>query len=183
MKLKNVPNTLSIIRILLVPVFVYLFLSDKITAAVVIFILSGFTDVLDGYIARKFDCSTNLGKLLDPLADKLMQFSAFICLCISELIPYWMPVVYFVKEVSTAIGALFVFRKGKRVVKSHIFGKLATVFVFAFVSVVAIFGDRISRGVITALCVAMCLYFVFSNLMYVKTEVKGAEKEELEVRS
>ena len=82
--------------------------------------------MLDGYIARKFGFISNLGKVLDPLADKLTQMCAFICLYITELVPLWMPAVYFVKELSTAIGALFVFRKGKVVVKSHIFGKLAT---------------------------------------------------------
>lgn len=172
MKLKNIPNLLSALRLLLVPVFVYLFMSDKTAAAVAVFIFSGFTDVLDGYIARKYNCSTNLGKILDPLADKLTQFCAFICLYITELVPLWMPVVYFVKEIATAIGAFFVFKKGNVVVKSHVFGKLATFFVFAFVSVVILFGDRISHKAIVIACIAMCVYFLFSCLMYVNTEIR-----------
>lgn len=173
MKLKNIPNLLSLLRLLLVPVFVFLFLDGKTTAAAIVFIFSGFTDVLDGYIARKYNCISNLGKVLDPLADKLTQMCAFICLYITELIPLWMPVVYFVKEFATAIGALFVFRKGKVVVKSHIFGKLATFFVFAFVSTMIFFGDRISRGTIVAACIFMCVYFLFSCLMYVNTEIRS----------
>lgn len=177
MKIKHVPNLLSIIRLLLVPVFVYLMLTKKTVVAVVVFILSGVTDILDGYIARKNNCISNLGKVLDPLADKLMQFSAFICLWISELVPFWMPVLYFVKELATAIGAWAVFKKGKRVVKSHVFGKLATFFVFAFVTVMIVFGESISSGVTAVLCAALCLYFVYSCLMYVKTEVIDGKDE------
>ena len=172
MRKKDIPNVLSVIRILLVPVFVYLFLTDKVTAAVVVFIISGITDILDGYIARKYNFISNLGKILDPFADKLMQFSAFVCLYISHLVPLWMPVVYFVKEIATLIGAILVFKKGNVVVKSHVFGKLATFFVFAFVSLVALFGRKISSTVITVGCIVICLYFVFSCLMYAKTEVK-----------
>ena len=163
---------------MLVPVFVTLFLKGRMASAVIVFVFSGFTDVLDGFIARKYNCSSNLGKLLDPLADKLTQMSAFICLYISELIPLWMPVVYFFKELATLIGAVIVFRKGNVVVKSHTFGKLATVFVFAFVVVMILFGKAISRKFIVIACIGMCLYFVFSCLMYVRTEVKsGISKE------
>lgn len=172
MKLKHIPNILSLVRLLLVPVFVYLFLSERTTAAFVVFIFSGLTDVLDGYIARKYNFISNAGKVLDPLADKLTQFSAFICLYITELVPLWMPVVYFFKELATAIGALLVFRKGNVVVKSNVFGKLATFIVFAFVSVVILFGDRISASAIVVACVFMCVYFLFSCLMYVNTEMR-----------
>ncbi len=172
MKLRYIPNILSLIRLLLVPVFVWLFLSGKTTAAVIVFIFSGFTDVLDGYIARKYNFISDAGKVLDPLADKLTQLSAFICLYITELVPLWMPVVYFFKELLTAIGALVVFKKGKVVVKSHIFGKLATFLVFAFVSVVMLFGKAISQTAIAVACVCICVYFLFSCLMYVNTEIR-----------
>lgn len=172
MRKKDIPNILSIIRILLVPVFVYLFMTDRIVTAVIVFVVAGITDILDGYIARKYNLISNLGKILDPFADKLMQFSAFVCLYISQLVPLWMPVVYFIKEFATLIAAILVFKKGNVVVKSHVFGKLATFFVFAFVSLVALFGDRINSTVITVCCIAICLYFVFSCFMYAKTEVK-----------
>lgn len=181
MKLRYIPNILSLIRLLLVPVFVVLFLGGKTTAAVMVFVFSGITDVLDGYIARRFNFISDAGKVLDPLADKLTQLSAFICLYITELVPLWMPVVYFFKELFTALGALLVFRKGKVVVKSHIFGKLATFIVFAFVSVVILFGDRISHTAIVAACIFICVYFLFSCLMYVNTEMRqgmGKAKKE-----
>lgn len=173
MKMKNVPNLLSVIRIFLVPLFAYLFMTDRVTAAVIVFIISGFTDVLDGYIARKYNYITNLGKFLDPLADKLTQFTAFICLYITQLVPLWMPVVYFIKELGTTIGALVVFRNRKKVVKSNIFGKLATFFVFAFVCFAIVFGDMVPKSLITGICIAICVYFVFSCIMYIITEVSS----------
>lgn len=177
MKKKDIPNLLSVLRIVLVPIFVYLFFTDRTAAAVAVFAFSGITDVLDGYIARKYNYISDLGKILDPFADKLTQFTAFICLYISSLVPLWMPAVYFVKEILTLIGAVVVFRKGKRVVKSHVFGKLATFFVFAFVIVVAMFGKSIPSYAISTVCVLMCLYFVFSCIMYVRTEIKDGMKD------
>lgn len=173
MKFKDVPNLLSVIRILLVPVFVYLYMSGKFYTAVFVFIVAGITDVVDGYIARRFNFISNLGKVLDPFADKLMQFVAFICLAITEVVPVWMPVVYFLKELGTLIGALFVFRKAKIVVKSRLFGKLATFFVFSFVSFIIAFPELIPESTVSIICALMCLYFVFSCVMYAITEIQG----------
>ena len=143
--IKNVPNILSVIRLLLVPLFVYLFLGGYVVPAVAVFVIAGATDVIDGFIARKFNCTSTLGKILDPLADKCLQLSAFVCLWIEDYILWWMPLIYFIKELATALGALFIFRKSRFVVKSNVFGKLATVFVFGAVFVIALFGKEIGR--------------------------------------
>ena len=79
MSVKYLPNILSSLRLCMVPVFVVLFLMGNLIPAVIVFILAGATDVLDGYIARHFNCTSTLGKVLDPLADKLLQLSAFGC--------------------------------------------------------------------------------------------------------
>ena len=78
----TIPNLLSLIRILLIPVFVALFFHDEMIGAALILILSGLTDTLDGYIARHFNMITNLGKVLDPIADKLTQAVVAFCLCV-----------------------------------------------------------------------------------------------------
>ena len=78
----TIPNLLSLIRILLIPVFVTLFFQDETVWAAVILIVSGLTDTLDGYIARHFHMITNLGKVLDPIADKLTQAVVAFCLCV-----------------------------------------------------------------------------------------------------
>ena len=181
MKLKNMPNILSIIRLAMVPFFVWLFLTDRIVAAVVVFVSAGATDVIDGYIARKFNCTSTLGKILDPLADKCLQLSAFICLWLKDYIPVWMPVIYLIKELATVLGALFIFRKTKFVVKSNIFGKLATVFVFAAVFVISLFGQKIGPVGVVSICMVVALYFVFSCGVYCGEELlkmmKAASKK------
>lgn len=171
MNIKNLPNLLSAVRLLMVPVFIALYKKEYVIWAVIVFIAAGLTDILDGHIARKYNCTSTVGKVLDPLADKLMQLSAFVCLYLSGLIPMWMPVIYFIKELATVIGAAFVFKKSKFVVKSNVFGKAATVLVFAAVFVIALFGNRLSPTVITVICAAVCLYFVFSCVMYAVKEL------------
>lgn len=102
MSVKYLPNILSSVRLCMVPLFVFLFLEGNIIPAVIVFILAGATDVLDGYIARHFNCTSTLGKVLDPLADKFLQLSAFLCLWYRDYIPFWMPLIYFAKELATA---------------------------------------------------------------------------------
>ena len=184
MKAKHIPNILSVIRILLVPVFVFLYVGEHRYSAVAVFVIAGLTDVVDGYIARKYNFITNVGKVLDPFADKLMQFTALLCLYFNpanptvHIVPWWMPAIYFLKEITTLIGAIFVFRKVKVVVKSHIFGILATFFVFAFISVIIALPSLIPEDAVKIICALMCAYFVFSNLMYVKLEVREEVKKE-----
>ena len=86
----NLPNILTIFRFFLIPLFIFAFLSSlkfNNVLAIVIFLLSGVTDVLDGYIARKYNMVTKFGKLLGPLADKLMIISVLWCLVVKKLIP------------------------------------------------------------------------------------------------
>ncbi len=177
MTIKNVPNMLSVLRLLMVPLFVYLFLTNFILAAVTVFILAGVTDVLDGFIARRFGCTSTLGKILDPLADKFMQMSAFLCLWYREYIPFWMPLAYLIKELATVIGAFFIFRKTNFVVKSNVFGKLATVLVFGAVFVISLFGDKIGATGVDIICLVVALYFVFSCGVYCGEElIKNIKK-------
>ena len=99
MKLKNIPNILSIIRILLIFVFVYTFFAlDNLYVALIVFLVAGATDVVDGFLARRYNWITTLGKILDPVADKMMQFAALICLLIKGLIPWWFAAIFFAKE-------------------------------------------------------------------------------------
>ena len=166
MTIKNVPNILSIFRLLLVPVIVCLFLTHRIVPAVCVFVFAGLTDVADGYIARRYQCTSVLGRVLDPLADKTVQLSALICLWHESLIPWWMPAVYLLKEILTVLGAVFIFRKNKHVVSSNVFGKAATVIVFAAVTVIALFGRRIGEIGVGLICLGAALYFVFSCGVY-----------------
>lgn len=94
----NLPNKLTIGRILAIPVFIVVFLMGYRYAAAIIFILAAFTDMLDGKIARKYDLVTNFGKLMDPLADKLLVMAALICLSQVGDVPGWMVIVILGRE-------------------------------------------------------------------------------------
>ena len=94
----NLPNKLTMGRIFAIPVFIIVFLMDYRIAAAVIFILAAVTDMLDGHIARKHNLVTNFGKLMDPLADKLLVMSALICMVEVGDVAGWMVVVILGRE-------------------------------------------------------------------------------------
>lgn len=124
--IKHVPNILTLIRFFLIPFILYFILTQQYIAAVVMLTVSGLTDVLDGIIARKFNCITNFGKLIDPLADKTTQISILAALTFKGIIPLWMLLIVFVKEFAMIAGASFLYGK-ELVVSSKWYGKLATV--------------------------------------------------------
>ena len=142
MKLKNIPNILSVIRIILVFVFVLVFfVADSPIWALVVFLTAGATDVVDGYLARRFNWVTNLGKILDPLADKLMQCTALVCLCIRNFVPVWFVAVFFVKELATLISGALVIRRRNVVVVSKWYGKAAVCLFYMAIFVCIVFSD------------------------------------------
>ncbi len=129
----NVPNVLSIFRLIMVPVFIVVFFSGTENAskfAGLIFAIAFFTDVLDGYIARKYNMITSLGKILDPLADKCMTAAALISITIKGIIPVWIVIIFVIKEVLMGLGALMMYRRLDEVIPSTVIGKLATVVFF-----------------------------------------------------
>ena len=142
MKLKNIPNILSVIRILLVFVFVIiLFAFDNLLLALLVFLIAGATDVIDGYLARRNNWITNLGKILDPVADKLMQCTVLVSLWIKQIVPWWFVVPFFIKEILTLIlGAVVIRRRSVNVV-SKWYGKCAICSFYTTVAVAVIFND------------------------------------------
>ena len=94
----NLPNKLTLGRIFAIPVFIIVLMMGYRVAAVAIFILAALTDMLDGKIARKYNLVTNFGKLMDPLADKLLTMSAFLCLIELGDVPAWMVIVILGRE-------------------------------------------------------------------------------------
>ncbi|MBE6036541.1 MAG: CDP-diacylglycerol--glycerol-3-phosphate 3-phosphatidyltransferase [Clostridiales bacterium] len=124
----NLPNKLTVLRMCLVPVFiVFVLLGGAFRPwAAVIFIIASLTDMLDGKIARKYNLITNFGKIMDPLADKLLVTSALVCLCELGEVPAWMVIVILAREFiitglrSVAAGEGIIIAAGKS-------GKLKTV--------------------------------------------------------
>ena len=94
----NLPNKLTMGRICAIPVFIIALMMDQRVLATCLFIAAALTDFLDGYIARKYGLVSNFGKLMDPLADKLLTMSAFICLVGLDQIPAWMVIIILGRE-------------------------------------------------------------------------------------
>lgn len=97
-RFKNLPNQLTIARICAIPLFIILLLMGFRVVATIVFLAAAFTDMLDGKIARKYNLVTNFGKLMDPLADKLLTMAAFVCLVELGDIPAWMVIVILGRE-------------------------------------------------------------------------------------
>lgn len=139
----SIPNLISIFRILLIPVFVYTFAAgsgeSRIYLPILIFVISGISDMVDGYIARTYHMETRLGAVLDPLADKLMLLTALICFAVYQYIPYWIVILVAAKELFMIGGGILAYRLGI-VNKANRLGKLTTV--LFHVSIVTFLFDR-----------------------------------------
>lgn len=164
----SIPNLLSLLRLLLIPFFVLAFFAGfpihrAVAAGILIF--SGLTDCLDGFIARRFHMVTELGKLLDPLADKLTQATVCICLFIAYPWLVWLLVLFIVKEGLMIAGSLGILRKGLSVGSSKWYGKLSTV-VFYVVMITIIAFHRLPAQAVVALILIALGFMLFSFVMY-----------------
>jgi cardiolipin synthase len=122
----TVPNLLSRLRLALVPVFLYLLLTEKYLSAIVVLALSSLTDYLDGYFARKFNQVTRLGQLLDPAADRLYIFSTLVGLSITGIIPVWLALVIIGRDVVLAVAYPILATHGYGPLPVHYLGKTGT---------------------------------------------------------
>jgi len=103
---KDIPNAISILRIVLVAPIVYFLLVENFTAALVLIVIAGVSDALDGFLAKKYDWISQLGSFLDPLADKLLLVSCFLVCVLIGLIPAWLFAMILIRDLIVAFGAL-----------------------------------------------------------------------------
>ena len=130
----TVPNIISVVRLLLVPVFLWLLHIDEIAAAGWLLAFIGATDWVDGYIARRFNQVSEVGKFLDPLADRLPVFAAVVGGLIYGVLPAWFAIALIVREVLIGIGALVVGLKVGGKLEVRWLGKLATLMLYAAIA-------------------------------------------------
>ena len=167
-----IPNYLTILRLILVPIIFGLILYDHYTLAIVFYIIASITDVLDGFIARKFNLISDFGKLMDPLADKVTQIGTILALILKRIIPYWILIILSLKELTMVIVASVLFKKKIVTVHSKWYGKAATVLLF-----VAIVFTLLSEKIIVLSNVTIYLYYLsiamtlFAGVMYFKSIV------------
>ncbi len=147
----TIPNLLSVIRIVLIPVFAVLFLGDQQIAALIVLAVSGLTDLFDGKIARRFNQVSALGKILDPVADKLTQITIAIILFIlfrnaeSTLINAfgWVFLVFLIKEAVMVIGGLVMLLMNIRPGAAEMPGKVATAAFYGIMILIIGFGPEV----------------------------------------
>ena len=147
----TIPNLISYVRILLVPVFAILFRQGYLGWALVAIVVSGLTDFVDGKIARKFNQVSDLGKLLDPLADKITQITLAILLflefneCSDNLMKTfsWVFLVFLVKEAIFVIGGVIMLSFGMVPSAAEIYGKVSTFFFYGVMVVLFLFGPEV----------------------------------------
>ena len=118
----TIPNILSLIRLMLVPATMMLIFRAKMIAAFITFVFAELTDVIDGYIARRFCLISELGKWLDPMADKLMAVGVLLSFTIIKILPVWVVIVLAAKELLMLIGGLLMVKKGF-IAPSNVLGK------------------------------------------------------------
>ncbi len=171
----NIPNLLTVIRIALVPFFVLFVLKGELFTAAVVFALAGITDALDGYIARRFDMRTPLGVLLDPLADKIMQVSAFVVLAWAGFIPVFLTLLVILRDL-VILGGYWAVRLSGRTVEvvPAAIGKATTIIQIVMVLFVLLVGGGEGwRGVLFwAMVVITTVATIASGWVYVTREVK-----------
>lgn len=169
----NTPNKLTLFRVVLVPFFICFLYADMNAAAILIFAIASFTDFLDGHIARKNGIVTTFGKLMDPLADKILTISALVCFLELDVrfLSAWMVVIIIARELMVT-GIRLIALSENKVIAASWWGKSKTVSQLA--AIIAIMLDRIIPldvfGVpLTAVLIAvMVLLTVYSGFDYVK---------------
>ncbi|HEX7058114.1 MAG TPA: CDP-alcohol phosphatidyltransferase family protein [Bacilli bacterium] len=123
----NLPNSLTVCRFTLIPVYIAVFLSGHVKWAFFIVVLAGLTDILDGYIARNNGQATQLGAMLDPLADKSMMLVVVLSFVFTEMIPWQAAAAMFIRDAGMIVGSAFFHFRGKKTVPANFMGKLTTV--------------------------------------------------------
>ncbi len=132
----NLPNLITLLRIGAIPIFLILLVDERYTEALIVFILAGITDSLDGLLARWLDARTTLGAFIDPLADKLLLVSSFVILAFLGDIPRWLAVLVIMRDVIILIGySVLFFVTGHAIkVRPTLIGKASTFFQLLTVS-------------------------------------------------
>lgn len=171
----SIPNLLSCVRLALIPVFVGIYLRAESAAdyrmAAAVILLSGFTDALDGFIARRFHMITELGKALDPVADKLTQAAILICLMFRYPAMAALVAILAARDLFMGINGLILLRRGKKLDGAKWFGKVSTA-VFYVSTFVLILVPELPAAVVRALMVLVGFFLILSFVLYFPLFVK-----------
>jgi cardiolipin synthase len=176
-------NWLTLVRILLVPVFVTLLVYNRVALALATFVLAGFTDTLDGYIARSRGTKTRLGAFLDPLADKLLLTASFVTMTYKfpRVLPFWLTATVLSRDLLLVLGALLVMLTGGQVHPAPtMLGKLSTVCQMLTVGVALLVAVRVPPFalVLPAMVWLTAALTVLSGLQYLSQATRFIDGDE-----
>jgi cardiolipin synthase len=167
----TIPNLITSIRIILVPIFVIYLINDRFLPALIVFVLAGLSDGLDGLIARIFNQRSRLGEFLDPLADKILLVSSFVVLAVRGFVPSWLTVVVISRDVLILLGVLILFMNRQDIIiRPSLLSKITTCVQLLSVFVVltgSLF--QIPGQVLKVLFWVAGLFTVSSGLHYMRT--------------
>ena len=171
----NIPNLISAGRIFLVPAFVSYYLDGKVTAAMGVVLLAAASDVLDGAIARRFNMVTKLGKILDPVADKLMQAAMMLCAALKAPEVWLLLGLHVLRESVLALTGLHVMLVTGQVHSAKWYGKLCTALIYAAMTALLIFPQmpKHAASVLVLCCivpVSACLVMYLGNFLRILRE-------------
>ena len=173
----NIPNFLSLLRIILVPVIVIFLIQGLYAKALIIFVIAGLTDALDGALARLLNKKTKLGSFLDPLADKILLSTSFISLAIFGLIPSWLAVIVISRDFIILLGLLILSMMSvtyeiKPVFVSKVTTTLQIATVFFALLLKTVTYDKISYDWIMILSWLTASFTIISGLIYIIKGIK-----------
>ena len=169
----KLPNILCYIRILMIPLFIYLFCIKLYWQAALVAVLASITDVIDGYIARTFDMKTDWGMFLDPLADKLMQLAMLICSIFKAPWILILVVIFLIKEFTMLFYGIFVYRKGRNLDGSIWCGKLCTVILdLSLFYVIGAPESYLTTGVVITIICVCTVFLLMSFIIYMHKYVQ-----------
>ncbi len=169
----NIPNILTVFRMLLVPVFAVLVLKDRIYPALWVFLTAGITDALDGFIAKRFSLKTEFGANIDPLADKLLLSTAFVILAIKDFIPLWLTALVILRDAVILVGIVSLRLSGRKVeIVPSIPGKATTALQIITVLYAMLAYGRPEERFFPAVAVLTALFTLYTGFEYVMREVK-----------
>ena len=164
----NIPNSLTILRILLIPCYIGLLIYGRFELALIVLLVAGLTDALDGAIARMKNQHTRLGAVLDPLADKLLLTSGFITLSMIHLIPLWVTIVVVSRDLILLLGTAVAHFTDSRVdITPTFLGKGTTLLQLTYVVMVIFFTSRhVDLTLLLPLLFGMVSFTLLSGLHY-----------------
>lgn len=166
----NIPNLLSLFRLVLIPVYVYIYMNAKTSAdhylAGAILAISCLTDMVDGKIARHFNMITPLGKLLDPIADKMTQLVLTICLSLRYPVMRPVLVLFLAKEFFQFFAALINYRKGKVLDGAILAGKICTTVLFTSF-ILLVFIPEMPPALVNCFALVDGIFLVFAFIHYI----------------